>query len=290
MNAHNPFSILFEDTDVLAISKPAGVVVNEAVSAVGETVQEWARQYLASQPDQSKTSWLEMIAPDFDPQYGTPEEIFVQRAGMVHRLDKETSGVLLWAKNPGAQVELLRQFRERVVTKTYDSLVHGAVATASGEITAPIDRSSYNRQRFAVAVDGRPAVTAYEVIARYTLDFDRFISAARQAHLFAGRPAAQLKEHLTDYLDYTYLKCQPKTGRTHQIRVHCQHIGHPLVGDELYQGRKRIKLDEIWCQRHFLHAGSITFAHPRTQESLTLSAPLPADLLQSLEWLHATSL
>jgi 23S rRNA pseudouridine1911/1915/1917 synthase len=281
-------TILHEDDDLLVLAKPAGVVVNEASSAVGETIQEWAREYLASLPTVSSKSWQQVVPQDFDEQYGTPEEIFVSRTGMVHRLDKETSGVLLWAKNPGAQVELLRQFRERVVEKTYECLVHGRVATESGEITAPIDRSSYNRQRFAVSVGGRPAITRYQVTAHYQLDFDRFVTAARQAHLFAGRPAAQLKEQLIEYTEYTYLKCQPKTGRTHQIRVHCQHLGHPLVGDELYQGRKRIKLDEIWCPRHFLHAASVTFNHPRTQEKVTFTAPLPDDLQQTLEWLTIT--
>ncbi|MBP7876214.1 RluA family pseudouridine synthase, partial [Candidatus Woesebacteria bacterium] len=256
MENSNPTHIIFEDDDLLVLAKPAGVVVNEAVSAVGETVQAWARSYLASQPSQPESSWKALVPEDFDDQYGSPEETFLQRAGMVHRLDKETSGVLLWAKNPGAQVELLRQFRERLVQKTYECFVHGKVAASEGEINVPIDRSTYNRQRFAVSVDGRPATTKYQAVARYQLDFDRFVTAARQAHLFAGRPAAHLKEQLTDYLDYTYLRCQPKTGRTHQIRVHCQHLGHPLVGDNLYQGRKRIKLDEIWCDRHFLHAAS----------------------------------
>ncbi len=277
--------IIFEDADLLVFAKQAGVVVNEAQSAVGITIQQQARQYLAAQPEQIQASWQTLVPPDFDPQYGTPEELFAARGGMVHRLDKETSGVLLWAKNPGAQVELLRQFRERFVEKEYHCLVHGRVEPESGEISAPIDRSTYNRQRFAVVVDGRPALTRYQVTARYTLDFDRFIAAARKHHLFAGRPAAQLKEHLTDYMDYTYLSCQPKTGRTHQIRVHCQHLGHPLVGDDLYQGRKRIKLDENWCARHFLHAASVTFQHPRTHEQLTFTVPLPTDLQQTLDWL-----
>lgn len=278
--------ILFEDNDLLVVQKSAGVVVNDAVSAQGETLQQWARRYLGSLPQQTLESWQPLVPEGFDTQYGTPEEIFVARAGMVHRLDKETSGVLVWAKNPGSQVALLRQFQQREVTKTYVCLVHGKVANTSGEVAAPLDRSTHNRQRFAVSASGRPAVTHYEVVQCYQLDLDRFIERARQAHLFAGRPAAQLKEQLTDYLDYTYLSCQPKTGRTHQIRVHCQHLGHPLVGDELYQGRKRIKLDVLWCPRHFLHAASLTFTHPRTKEQVGFTAPLPEDLLETMSWLH----
>lgn len=286
-DAAHPAMILFEDEDLLVLNKPAGMVVNQASSAVGETIQHWARAYLtATVPEPAPSSWQSLVPVDFDTQYGTPEEVFRSRGGMVHRLDKETSGVLLWAKNPGVQAELLRQFRERVVEKTYECLVHGVVAVEAGEVTAPIDRSTFNRQRFAVTMAGRPAVTDYRVVARYQLDFDRFITAARQARLFAGRPATQLKAHLTDYIDYTYLRCQPKTGRTHQIRVHCQHIGHPLVGDELYQGRKRIKLDEIWCPRHFLHATSLTLQHPRTHDPVSFAAPLPADLQQTLGWVH----
>lgn len=277
-------TLLFEDEDVLVLSKPAGMVVNEATSTVDETVQEWARAYLVNVPIVAAESWQVLVPDDFDNQYGSPEVIFTQRGGMVHRLDKETSGILLWAKNPGAQVELLRQFRERLVKKTYECLVHGKVAQENGEINVPIERSTYNRQRFAVSASGRPALTQYEVVKRYQLDFNRFLAAAREAHLFAGRPAEQLKEQLVDYIDYTYLHCQPKTGRTHQIRVHCQQLGHPLVGDLLYQGRKRIRLDEIWCPRHFLHAASLTFYHPRTHEKITISAPLPTDLQRTLNW------
>lgn len=279
-------SILFEDEDILVLAKPAGTVVNEASSAVGETIQQWAREYLARLAIPKPEFWQSLVPTDFDAQYGTPVEIFAQRAGMIHRLDKETSGVLLWAKNPGSQVELLRQFRERIVEKSYECLVHGRVEPEIGEIAVPIDRSTQNRQRFAVSAGGRPAVTRFQVTKRYQLDFDRFIGAARAAHLFAGRPAAQLKEQLTDYLDYSYLRCQPKTGRTHQIRVHCQHLGHPLAGDNLYQGRKRIKLDEIWCSRHFLHAATLTFDHPSTHQRVTFTAPLPDDLQATLTWLQ----
>lgn len=281
--------ILFEDADLLVLSKPAGVVVNESQSASGTTVQSWARTYLSTLPEQPASSWTSLVPQGFDDQYGTPEAVFAERGGMVHRLDKETSGVLIWAKNPGAQVELLRQFREREVEKTYECLVHGRVDTLEGEVTAPIDRSTYNRQRFAVTVGGRPALTRFKVTGYFELDFDRFVPAAREEHLFAGRPITQIKEQLADYGAYTYLSCQPKTGRTHQIRVHCQHLGFPLVGDELYQGRKRIKLDAIWCPRHFLHAASLTLKHPRTGASQTFISPLPADLEVTLSWLKKTA-
>lgn len=299
-------SILFEDEDLLVLNKPARMVVNDAMSAPGETVQQWVRLYLARETSENigvvdhssiterrghtGVEWQSLVPQDFDNQYGSPEEIFAQRGGMVHRLDKETSGILLWAKNPGSQVELLRQFREREVQKTYECLVHGRVEEREGEVDAPIERSSQNRQRFAVSMSGRPAVTQYQVVAYYQLDLEKFVAAARQVGLFAGRPASQVKEQLVDYLDYTYLRCQPKTGRTHQIRVHCQHIGHSLVGDQLYQGRKRIKLDDVWCSRHFLHAASIIFVHPRTYHSLEMTAPLSSDLDAILQWLGSATL
>lgn len=285
--------ILFEDADLLVLSKPAGMVVNDAQSASGITVQEWVRHYLATTlhngpiaaSSTNESDWRELVPQDFDPQYGSPADIFAQRGGMVHRLDKETSGVLVWAKNPGAQVELLRQFREREVEKTYECLAHGLVEPEQGEINAPIERSFFNRQRFGVAPGGRPAVTRYATVRRYQLDFDRFLTAARSQHLFAGRPASHLQQQLADYLDYSYLHCAPKTGRTHQIRVHLSHLGHPLAGDSLYQGRKRIKLDAVWCPRHFLHAASLQLHHPRTQQQITFTAPLPPDLAEALTWL-----
>ena len=305
-------AVLFEDDDLLAVAKPAGMVVNDALSASGLTLQQWmtGQKAIGTGTQQDPRHWQSLVPADFDDRYGSPEALFADRAGMVHRLDKDTSGVIVWAKNPGAQVELLRQFREREVEKEYVCLVHGKLESNgvahshdsefqgqqagvenSGWLTvdAPIERSTENRQRFAVRIGGRPAVTRYRSNMHYRLDFERFVSAARAARLFAGRPAAQLKQQLSDYLDYTLVACQPRTGRTHQIRVHMSHLGFPLAGDQLYQGRKRIKMDEVWCPRHFLHAATLRLSHPRTKERVTFTAPLPPELHATLDWLQAVS-
>lgn len=215
--------ILYEDHDVLVVDKPAGLVVNRADTQKAETLQDWVAKYL-----------------HIDGQ-GIGD-----RCGIVHRLDKETSGVLVIAKTENAFNNLQAQFKERRTAKKYIALVSGKVEPDEGTIEAPVGRNPFNRTRFSVVSDGRDAVTDYKVIA------------------LAG--------------DYSLLELVPKTGRTHQIRVHCKYIGHPIVGDELYAGRKTAKKQRTWCPRQFLHAGELTFEHPITGLKKTFKAPLPEDL------------
>ncbi len=269
------FDILYQDQDLLLISKPAGVVVNDAATTDGTTVQTWMRQqYL---PAQSRTTdWSELLPDDHSDAYGTPEEIFAQRDGIVHRLDKDTSGVLILAKHPGSLLHLMGQFKRRRVTKTYLALVHGMLPAQQDVLDYAIARSSRDRKKFAVSQDGRPAVTTYRVIDTYS---GLSPESLNQASAAAQRSMERL------YEGFSLVECWPKTGRTHQIRVHFMHIQHPLVGDTQYLGKKRRKLDPLWCSRHFLHAYELTLAHPRTHDEMSWEAPLSNDLQKVLSGL-----
>jgi 23S rRNA pseudouridine1911/1915/1917 synthase len=170
-----------------------------------------------------------------------------ERAGIVHRLDKETSGVILLAKSAAALDQLRAQFKGREVEKRYVALVEGIPQTPEGLIDAPIGRDPNQRKRMAVTRDGRPATTEYHVIETYAY--------------------------------HSLLDVFPKTGRTHQIRVHLAFIGCPVVGDNVYGPRKqRLKM-----KRHFLHAAAITFTLPGSDKRLTVESPLPASLQNILD-------
>lgn len=218
---------LFEDNDLLVIDKPAGTVVNRAESVKGETVQDWAEEKLK-----------------------VGEEDFYRRAGIVHRLDKETSGILLIAKTPAAFAALQRQFKERLVKKTYLALVHGKLVPPVGEIRAPVGRLPWNRERFGIVPGGKEAVTKYKVISNRRVQSE----------------------------ELTLVELYPETGRTHQIRVHLKYINHPIVGDYLYAGRKVSRADRTWAPRVMLHASKITFRHPTSDVLTSVEAPLPRDM------------
>jgi 23S rRNA pseudouridine1911/1915/1917 synthase len=235
-------TIVFEDGEMLAVNKPSGMVVNKADTTKGVvTLQDWAEEYLRI------------------PQGSLNHERddFINRGGIVHRLDKETSGILLLAKTEKSFYALQGQFKERTTEKTYKALVHGVVVPQNGEIAVPVGRLPWNRMRFGVVADGREAVTRYETDAIY---------------MFKG----QNKERLS------LLTVYPKTGRTHQIRVHLKHINHPIFSDFLYAGRKTARDDRQVLDRVFLHAYSIAFTHPVSGESMTLTAPLAPELEEFL--------
>lgn len=269
--------VIFKDDHLVAICKPAGMVSMPAKSVSGETVQEWFESWLRENP--SSVDWQNLVPADFDSQWGTPQEIFEQRGGVVHRLDKDTSGVMLLARHPAALVGLLKLFRKRAVQKTYRCLVHGKFQIEQGTFTGPIARSSKNRQRFEVAADGRAAVTEYVVEKFYP-------------HLEYARVAASLdlptnfKKRVKIYQGFSLVTCKPKTGRTHQIRVHLAAAQHPLVGDQLYTGKKRQQLDTVWCARQFLHAVSLEFVHPMTNQALILESEVSEDLKKTLSFLE----
>lgn len=277
--------VIFEDEHLLAITKPAGLVVNYSHTAKGDTVQSWLVARLGGEKNlqsliQSDTDWQQLVPADFSHQYGTPQEIFLQRQGLVHRLDKDTSGILLLAKNPGSLVNLLLQFKQRTVQKKYLCLVHGKPKVDSAVIRAPLTRSMTDRHKYRVEIEGRPAATNYRVIEHYSqLDLEQLKEKNREV-------SAKLKKELKSYQQgFSLLECLPETGRTHQIRVHLAHINHPLVADATYAGGKRGKLDKLWCPRHFLHAGAIAFTHPASNEKLVLKAELSEDLAEVLKLL-----
>jgi 23S rRNA pseudouridine1911/1915/1917 synthase len=219
--------ILYEDSDLIVLDKPSGWVVNSSDTAPN-SLQNWISQNLGTEISKS-------------------HEL---RSGIVHRLDKETSGVIIIAKNENAFHALQKQFFDRTVKKKYIALVHGKVE-ASGVIDAKVGRLPWKRTKFGVLEDGRPALTNYKVTKNFT--------------------------------DYSLLEVAPETGRTHQIRIHLKHIGHPIVSDPLYAGRKTNRGDRKWCPRLFLHASEIEFNHPVTNKKLIVKANLPDDLEKSLE-------
>lgn len=235
--------ILYEDTHLLAIAKPAGMIVNKADTTKGEvTVQEWAEEYLHLESGRLTHE----------------RDDFYDRGGIVHRLDKETSGVLLIAKTTTAFHELQSQFKNRTVKKQYTALVHGILAAKEGEVNVPIGRLDWNRKRFGVIADGREALTLYKTDAIYTLNTKK-------------------KEQLS------LLTLFPRTGRTHQIRVHMKYLNHPIYADFLYAGRKTARDDRKFLSRVFLHAASITFHHPVSALEMRLQARLAPELQEFLD-------
>ena len=231
-----PLTVLFEDADLLAIDKPPGMVVHPAPGARTGTVVNAVLHRLGE---------LAGVGA-------------ADRPGIVHRLDKDTSGVLLVARTSAALAALGRQFRDRSVHKTYVAVVHGRVARASGVVDRPIGRDPRERKRMSVRGGGRAAVTRWSVTERF--------------------PGA------------TLLTLHPETGRTHQLRVHLAALGHPIVGDAVYGGRRRPPAGTppllATFPRQALHAAEVAFAHPRTGVPTTIRAPIPADIGELLDALR----
>lgn len=232
--------IIYEDDVMYVIDKPSGMTVNRAdTTRHVETLQDWLDRNFPLSPD---------AAPD------SPEEEsdFSKRSGIVHRLDKETSGLILVAKTATAFLELQRQFKERKVHKTYLALVHGDVRPETGEINVPIGRQEWNRMRFGVVAGGKEASSQYRVVERRSLRGSKEV--------------------------LSLVEVEPKTGRTHQIRVHMKYLGYPLFADFLYAGRKTQRDDRKYLARVFLHAARISFQHPESGERVEFSSSLPEEL------------
>jgi 23S rRNA pseudouridine1911/1915/1917 synthase len=226
--------IIFEDESLFVLEKPAGWIVNEAETTKGQKViQEWLNKLDYSLADNRE-----------------------YRSGIVHRLDKETSGLLLIAKTKEAFEKLQQEFKERRIEKTYVALVHGEVEPKEGEIKASVWRLPWRRDRFGVLAGGREAVTRYRVIEN-----------------------VQFKNNDEKF---SLLELKPKTGRTHQIRIHLKYLGHPVVADEFYAGRKTARKDRLWCPRLFLHAAGISFLHPQNGKRIKFELDLPSDLSEVL--------
>ncbi len=223
-----PLDIVYEDDDVIVVNKPAGMVVHPAPGHPGHTL---VNALLYHSP-------LSTINGEFRP-------------GIVHRIDKDTSGLLMVAKNDLAHRSLAAQLKAKTNQREYAALVHGVIKEDQGTIDAPLGRSKKDRKKQAVVMDGRHAVTHFEVVKRYR--------------------------------HYTLVKCRLETGRTHQIRVHMAYIGHPLAGDPLYGPRKTLA-----GPGQYLHAGLLGFKHPRTGQEMIFTAPLPDYFTKMLEHLDKT--
>ncbi|MEW9676545.1 RluA family pseudouridine synthase [Lentibacillus sp. L22] len=222
-----PLDIVYEDRDVVVVNKPKGMVVHPAA---GHTTGTLVNALLYHCQDLSGINGVE-------------------RPGIVHRIDKDTSGLLVVAKNDQAHASLVEQLQAKDVERKYEAVVHGVIAHEHGVIDAPIARDPKDRQKMGIVEQGKPAVTHFKVLRRY----DRF----------------------------THVECQLETGRTHQIRVHMRYIGFPLVGDPKYGPRKTL---DIGGQA--LHARVLGFTHPKTKEWLRFEVEAPAvfqNLLKQIE-------
>jgi len=242
-------SVLFEDDSLLAINKPAGLVVNRADSVREMTLQDWI---------ENRPQWQKRVKDEIS-------RVFLMRSGIGHRLDKDTSGVLLIGKTPEALTNIMKQFKERSTQKSYVALVHGRVEPKEAIWKLPIARDPLRRKQFRIDPFGKQAETAYRV--------DRYLKVLKAPY----KPA--YPEGLT------YIHLYPKTGRTHQLRVHLKHINHPIVADYVYGGR-RAQADLVWCPRHFLHAYRIEFSHPINGSRMELIAPLSEDLLRAMRFIE----
>lgn len=231
-----PLNIVFEDEHILVIDKPAGLVVHPAAGHADGTLLNALLHHV-------------------------PDIVNVPRAGIVHRLDKDTTGLMVVAKTLQAQTKLVDQLQKRSVSRIYECICIGVI-TSGATIDAPIGRSSANRQRMAVTDGGKPAVTHYRVLERFR--------------------------------SHTHARIKLETGRTHQIRVHMSHIGYPLVGDPQYAGRFRIppaasptlvqNLREF--PRQALHARFLELEHPATGQRMRWQSPLPEDMVWMLSLLR----
>ena len=223
-----PLDVAYEDGDVIVINKPKGLVVHPAAG-------HWSGTLVNA---------LLYHCRDLSGIGGT------LRPGIVHRIDKDTSGLLIAAKNDFAHQALAAQLKDHSLARTYEAIVCGSVREDRGTVSAPIGRSPADRKKMAVVPDGREAVTHWEVVGRYR--------------------------------GYTHLRLRLETGRTHQIRVHMAWRSHPILGDTVYGH----KIPELGQSSQCLHARALTFRHPRTGEPVTVTCPLPdyfQDVLQKLE-------
>lgn len=224
-----PLDVVYEDDDVIVVNKPTGLVVHPA----------------PGHPDGTLVNALLHHCGDSLSGIGGEK-----RPGIVHRIDRDTSGLIIAAKNDAAHLALSAQLKDHSLSRTYECLVTGNMKQDSGTVDAPIGRSSADRKKMAVVPTGRRAVTHWEVVARYP--------------------------------GVTHLRCRLETGRTHQIRVHMAYIGHPILGDTVYGAKKPVPGLTGQC----LHAAGLRFIHPRTGEPVELHCPLPPEFTAMLQKLQ----
>lgn len=233
----NPYpEIIYQDDSLLVLNKPPFWVVNRAQTTKGKiTIEDWLEE-------------------NFDFETIKRGNL---RAGIAHRLDKDTSGILLIGKTVSSLKKIQEQFFHRLVKKGYLALAHDIFPDDS-QVMAPINRLSWNREKFGVVLGGKKAKTNFSRQEIFQREGERF----------------------------SLIWAFPETGRTHQIRVHCRYLGHPIVADPDYVGRRRLKRDLLWCPRVFLHAAKISLTHPETEEKINFQIPLPEDLVLALKQLE----
>ena len=269
-----PLDIVYEDADLAVVNKPAGMMVHAGAGQSGAAINPDSAAAGPEFDSRSRGTLVNALLHRFNALSTTGGEL---RPGIVHRLDKSTSGLIIVAKNDRAHAALGAMFSGRRVQKTYIALVHGAVAREKGTITAAVSRDPVRRTRMTTrpSDNARSAVSHYEVVRRLTTRFGKF----------------------------TILRVRIETGRTHQIRVHMASIGHPVVGDTLYGGvaqlaaqstvqnarstRKKTDPERLKLGRNFLHAAKLEFAQPLTGKPLQLEAPLPEELTAFLKRLES---
>ncbi len=237
--------ILYEDVELLVMEKPSGLVVNRADSTRTRTLQEILEEYFGYE------------------QFGGPGK----RAGIVHRLDKDTSGVMLVAKSEESMANLQTQFKNREVKKTYTALTHG-FAKREFNVTLSLARSKANRLRYSIQKEGKEAETGFVTKQYYQINPEDAQNIKKKLS----------KDFWTSYDRFSLVEAYPKTGRTHQIRVHLHSVFAPIVRDEIYGGRKWLRVDQIWADRMFLHASKISFKHPKTNKIVDFESKLPSEL------------
>jgi len=245
-----PLDIIYEDDDLAVVNKPAGMMVHAGAGTTDD--------------QRNRGTLVNALLHRFGALSGVGGEL---RPGIVHRLDKETSGLIVVAKNDTAHRKLGAEFSGRKVKKTYIALVHGWLKNDHGTISSPISRDAIRRIRMTTRRSGgREAVTKYDVERRIQSDFGKF----------------------------TLVKIKIETGRTHQIRVHMASLGHPVAGDTLYGAPREIRAKSgtsISLPRNFLHSAELQFEHPRSGELLSFSSPIPealTEFLRDLELNRAT--
>lgn len=270
-------NIAYENEEILVVDKPAGLVVNRSQTIKEETLQDQLAKYFGLKED--------------DLGIG-------DRAGIVHRLDRETSGLLVVAKTQKAFDFLQKQFAARLVEKEYIALVHGLSKEEKGEVFAEIGRVG-RFGKFGNVPGGRESSSKYLVIKKYKFDKKKFQDLfsssseppvgweSRSLNSMSSRlrsnnktvfSKSRLRYLLQNAQDYSLVRIFPKTGRTHQVRVHLKLLHHPVVSDLIYTQAKLLKFDLLWCPRLFLHASHLEFVHPSTKKPISFSSNLPNDL------------
>ena len=224
-----PLDILHEDSDIIVVNKIRGMTVHPAETVHSGTL----------------VNALLYHCKDLSGING------IKRPGIVHRLDKDTSGVMVVAKNDFAHVNLAEQIQNKIAVRKYLAIVHGDISDNFGIITGAIGRDKTDRKKMSVTPDGKPATTEFKVLERFK--------------------------------NFTYIECKLQTGRTHQIRVHMKEIGHPLVGDTKYTSRKNI----FDISGQALHSHTLKLFHPRTNTEMNFTAPLPDDMKKILDFLRS---